>query len=153
MRPLPSSAGPGGRWRRAACLAPAAACHLDRERPDAHGLSIEAMAAAGLINGYDDGTYRPYEDVPRSQAASLVVRTVEPPIGGPLDDDHPGFDDVDPDGEHAEAIRRAAAAGFIIGGQSGDFDGERDIRRDEAATVLTRVLDLLVAEHGVVLPN
>ena len=39
-------------------------------------------------------------------------------------------DDVDPDGEHADAIRR-----------------------DETATVLTRVLDLLVAEHGVALPS
>ena len=73
---------------------------------------------------------RPLQDVTRNEAASLVVRTVEHLIGGPLDDDHPGFDDVDSDGKHADAIRR-----------------------DEAATILTRVLDMLVADHGGVLPN
>lgn len=58
-------------------MASAAARHLERERPDAHGIAIEATAAIGLIDGFDDGTYRPHEDVTRSQAASLVVRTVD----------------------------------------------------------------------------
>ena len=65
MGPLASSAGLGDRRRCALRLAPAAACHL-ADAGATHGGAIVSMAAAGLING---------------------------------------FDDVDEDGEHADAIR------------------------------------------------
>jgi len=35
--------------------------------------SIEYLAEQGLINGYDDGTFRPFEEISRSEAAQMIA--------------------------------------------------------------------------------
>lgn len=39
-----------------------------------HGAQVAAAARAGLINGFPDGTYRPFENLTRAQAATIVER-------------------------------------------------------------------------------
>ncbi len=42
---------------------------------DAEKKTITAVSSLGIINGYDDGTFRPYGDVTRQEAAAMLMRT------------------------------------------------------------------------------
>ena len=42
-----------------------------------HGENIAKLATLGVVNGYDDGTFRPHVELQRDQMASLVARTIQ----------------------------------------------------------------------------
>ncbi len=44
---------------------------------DAHGENIAKLATLGIVNGYDDGTFRPNVELQRDQMASLLAHTIE----------------------------------------------------------------------------
>lgn len=108
-----------------------------------HREAIERLAAAGIITGRVDGTFDPGGAVNREQMSALVVRTYEHLTGIDLvsADDH--F--VDDDGSiHEASIDEAAAAGFVRGFGDGRFGPSEEVRRDHAASMLVRMLALLV---------
>ena len=111
----------------------------------AHRRSINQLADAGLLLGRTDGTFGSGESVTRAQVASLVVRVVEFLTDGTLP---AGSDEVpDDDGTVHEAnIDKAAAAGLVEGYADGTFDPGDDIRRDQVASMISRLLDHLVAD-------
>ncbi|MBU5349595.1 5'-nucleotidase C-terminal domain-containing protein [Paenibacillus lautus] len=59
----------------------------------------------------------------------------------------PAFKDVAADTEYADAIAEAAHAGFIQG-YSGNFNPDRDITREEAATILAKLLNNQVSDKN-----
>ena len=105
-----------------------------------HATSVRRLAAAGLVEGFADGTYRPNQPISRAQAASLVDRAYAFATGAALPD--AGFDAFDDDDRsvHEPAVNRLAGVGIARGGRSGQFKVSRDVRRDEMATLLARAL-------------
>lgn len=104
------------------------------------GAAIACLHALDVLSGYPDGTYRPDENISRSQAASLVVG-VAPLLGIELPDAVPaGFGDVEPQGVHRGAIGRLAAAGVLEGFDADTFGPWRNLTRGQLASVLTRLL-------------
>lgn len=59
----------------------------------------------------------------------------------------PAFKDVAADTEYADAIAEAAHAGFIQG-YGGNFNPDRDITREEAATILAKLLNNQVSDKN-----
>ena len=100
-----------------------------------HAATIEAAAAAGIVGGYDDGTFRPGEPLTRAQAASMIARAFELPDGGPH-----GFVDVGADHPHGANIARAAEAGAVGGYDDGTFRPSEHLNRAQAASILDRLL-------------
>lgn len=39
--------------------------------------SIYALSSAGIINGFDDGSYKPYQNATRAEAAQLIYHTIK----------------------------------------------------------------------------
>ena len=110
---------------------------------NAHEANIDRLAAAGIVSGRGDGTYDPDAPVTRAQMATLLVRAYEYRI----DDTLVGGADFfwDDDGStHAAEIDAAATFGFTGGHPDGTYGPEESVRRDQMASFLTRVLDLLV---------
>jgi hypothetical protein len=108
-----------------------------------HEQAIDALAAAGVVGGHGDGTFRPLEPVTRAQMATFLVRAAER-RAGPLTASADFF--ADDDGVvHAPAVDKAAGAGIAGGTAEGRYSPHATVRRDQMASFLVRVLDLLVA--------
>ena len=107
--------------------------------PDSvHAGSINAVAEADIALGRDDGTYDPDGTVTRAEMASFLARSAE------LDGvDGTGFDDVDEDNVHAENIYAVRDAGITEGVSDSRYDPEGDVRREQMASFLIRMVDFL----------
>jgi endonuclease YncB( thermonuclease family) len=101
----------------------------------AHTEAIEAMAAAGVISGYPDGTFRPSNDVSRGQMASLLYRALDFPPGTQSFVDTAGT-------THQTAIAALASAGVVTGYLDGTFRPGNPISRGQMATMIARAFDL-----------
>ncbi|MFD0676719.1 MULTISPECIES: S-layer homology domain-containing protein [unclassified Paenibacillus] len=91
----------------------------------------------GIINGYEDGTFKPNVPISRSEFVSLVNRVLAYPTEGTQ-----SFPDVSSNAWYAKDISRAVAAGIVFGDDKGNFKPEAPISRQEAAVILSRAFDL-----------
>ena len=101
-----------------------------------HEPGITAAAAAGLVGGFVDGTFRPGESVTRGQLATIMTRALELPEAAP------DFPDVDPDQTHAAGIGATAAADIVGGFEDGTFRPSGPVTRGQLATIFARALEL-----------
>ncbi len=108
---------------------------------DTHDGSIAALAAEGVIDGFEDGTFRPQAEVRRDQLASLLVGAVEFALHGELSGDGPQFDDVADDNPHGANILAARELGVMQGRSADSFHPAGDARRDQAATTIVGLID------------
>lgn len=101
----------------------------------AHTEAIEAMAAAAVITGYADGTFRPSNDVARGQMASLLYRALDFPPGSQAFPDTVGT-------THQTAIAALASADVVKGYADGTFRPGNPISRGQMATMIARAFNL-----------
>ena len=123
-----------------------------------HYENINKLAAIEVVEGFEDGTYRPRESVTRDQMASYIGRAIsyldnddardgsEPPAAT---DDH--FEDVGTTSPHHGAISALAEQRIVVGDGEGTYNPRRDVRRDQMASFLMRGYDY-AAEAGLVDP-
>lgn len=116
-----------------------------------HGPAIEQLAAAGIVGGYDDGTFRPGESLTRGQAASIVVAAYEYATETTLQEGDETFSDTG--GTHGSAINKAAAQGWVVGMGDGTFEPGGNISRGQVASVLMRVAATLVDDGMLAQPS
>ena len=116
-----------------------------------HEASINRVAAAGIVSGGTDGRYRPGDPVNRAQMATFLVKAHDHRTGSalaPLPVDYFLDDSGSP---HEGNINRAATHGLTGGSANGAYRPVAPVARDQMASFLARLLDLLVAE-GVTAP-
>ena len=108
-----------------------------------HASAIESLAAAGILRGVTDDTFAPDVAVTRGQMASLLVDTFAYATGSDLPSpDQDPFPDDDRS-VHEDAINRGFKAGLVSGTSDGHFGPRSSVRRDQAASFLMRLLDLV----------
>jgi hypothetical protein len=101
-----------------------------------HEQGINAIAAAGISEGYGDGTFRPNERVSREQLATFLARALELEGGGEIT-----FSDT-ATSVHAESIEAVAAAEITAGYPDGTFRPREQVSREQMAAFLARGLGL-----------
>jgi hypothetical protein len=101
-----------------------------------HADGIGWLLAMGIAQGFDDGTFRPLEDVTRGQLATLLVGALG------LEPAEPDFSDVSPGAAHAGSIGAVASAGIVEGFEDGTFRPGESVSRQQLASMLARALDL-----------
>ncbi len=101
-----------------------------------HAGNIQALADAGVIGGFEDGTFRPGVALQRNQAASLIARWLElqPIADGP-------FEDVG--GVHAGNVNALAEVEIIRGRTATTYEPTAPLRRDQTATIAVNAIDTL----------
>lgn len=112
-----------------------------------HTDAIAQMAELGLVAGTIENRYEPAAAVTRGQMATLLVR-----LAARLGVEQPSAADVfsDDDGTAHEAqINVAVALGLAQGTSATTFSPGRPVRREQMATFLARLLELLV-DRGVI---
>ena len=98
--------------------------------------AVEVLMALGIVNGYEDGTYKPTKVVTRAEMAKLLI--VE--LGyGDLIGGTANFSDTA--GHWAEGyISLAAGLGLVNGYPDGTFRPDNTVSYDEAITMAVRAL-------------
>ncbi len=115
-----------------------------------HAMPINQLAELGIVAGLGDDTYRPNLAVSREQMASLLVGVFEYAAGFDLEAENDYFLDDDAS-VHESSINAAALAGLTTGLDRDHFGPSQDLRRDQMATFVARLLDLLVVEGAAVI--
>ena len=98
--------------------------------------SIRTLAAAGVVNGYPDQTFRPLQQVTREEFVKMVILAA----GIPTMDAAVGFDDVDASAWYAPYIAAAVQSGLVNGVDATRFGVGQPITRQDMATIVSRVL-------------
>lgn len=111
-----------------------------------HHYATNRLAAVGVVQGREDGTYRPRSPVSRGQMATFLVEAVQQRTGQPLTATRDHFSDDD-GSVHEEAVNKAADAGLAVGVAPARFAPNAGVTRAQTASFLVRGLELL-AEGG-----
>ncbi|NOV01022.1 S-layer homology domain-containing protein [Paenibacillus planticolens] len=98
---------------------------------------INRWSQKGLIQGYEDATFKPDASISRSEFVSLVSR-----VFGYTDRANRSFPDVKVGAWYADDVSKAVEAGIVSGDDQGNFRPEAPISRQEAAVILSRAFDL-----------
>lgn len=107
--------------------------------PDSHAhyTAIEFLRSRGIINGYEDGTFKPDRSVSRAEFLKIVLLSSGNPIlTGDLD--RSGFTDVSLSAWYAGYVNRALALGVASGYPDGLFRPDRTVSRIEAVKMILR---------------
>jgi S-layer homology domain len=98
---------------------------------------IMEMRKEGIINGYEDNTFRPNNAIRRDHVAVLLARSLDLPVVEPAEK----FSDVPDDYMYANEIRKVQQAN-IFDGTDGKFRPKEYLTRAQMAKVLTRAFNL-----------
>lgn len=97
--------------------------------------AIQYFLQKGLVNGYEDGTFRPSAAMTRAELVAILVQFLPKTSGQAAT----SFSDS---GSHwaKSAIEQAAAAGWVNGYEDGSFRPDQSITRAETIVLLNRAL-------------
>lgn len=103
--------------------------------------AISTLTNAGILGGFEDGTFRPNANITRAQFAAMAARfeSVTPGLDNP-------FSDVAGDYWARDLIAYAAFRGWVDG--TGAFRPQENITRAEAMDFLNNVLERRVDGEG-----
>ena len=97
--------------------------------------AVSTLSNAGIIAGYEDGSFRPNGYITRAEFATIAARFFDVTYNGKN-----LFPDIS--GHWAkDYINQAANKGFVNGYEDGTFKPDRNITRAEAVTLVNRTLD------------
>ena len=97
--------------------------------------AVSTLTNAGIIDGYEDGTFKPNGNITRAEFATIAVRFFEATYDG-----EDLFSDIA--GHWAQDyINEAANAGIVDGYPDGTFGPQKLITRAEAMTMVNRTID------------
>ncbi|MBQ8263764.1 MAG: S-layer homology domain-containing protein, partial [Oscillospiraceae bacterium] len=100
-----------------------------------YNTAISTMAAMGIVNGYEDGSFQPNKNITRAEFAAIAARF-------DLEANAEGNPFTDIAGHWAESeICKAANNGWVKGYEDGSFQPNEFISRAEAMTMLGRLLE------------
>lgn len=99
---------------------------------------IEEAVAAGLLEGYPDGTFRPEDKMSREEMAVLLARMIQLDAQGTQT---PVFSDVGEDRWSYEEITALAGAGILQGVGDNTFRPQQGLTRGEMAALVRRVIE------------
>ncbi|MDF2652361.1 MAG: 6-bladed beta-propeller, partial [Paenibacillus sp.] len=109
---------------------------------------IRQAVSSGIVDGYEDGTFKPEATVTRAEFTVLLARALQLPDGS----SGLTFADREQIGSWAaDAVAKAVEAGIITGYDDGSFRPDVAINRAEMAVMIARALGWK-ADAGVLTP-
>lgn len=117
----------------------------DVNEGDWYNTAISTLANADIVDGYEDGTFRPDAPITRGEMAKLAAGFAETDAEADIFSDLAGH-------WSAQYVALAAGNGWISGYPDGSFGPDRHITRAETVTMINRVLRRVPASAGCLLP-
>jgi lysophospholipase L1-like esterase/pectin methylesterase-like acyl-CoA thioesterase/chitodextrinase len=104
--------------------------------------SVEVFTKLGIVNGYEDGTFKPDANISRAEFAAIVAKTFNIGIG---ESNASSFKDIE-DSWAKDAILALSSNGIINGYGDGTFQPGANITRAEMIAIISRIINLNNAE-------
>ena len=103
--------------------------------------AINYLQENQVINGYEDGTFKPEQNVNRAEFLKIIIEgsKIKPGINNPTP-----FKDVDHTAWYATYVKHAYASGWINGYPDGTFKPEQTINKVEALKILAKAQNWLI---------
>lgn len=105
---------------------------------------VQQLAGKGIIKGYQDGTFKPYQPVTRGQAALMLVQTLQ------LDTStvtNPQFKDISTEHPYYKQIATLVNKGIISGFEDNTFRPNEQLTRAHMAGILTKAYEFELNEE------
>jgi hypothetical protein len=103
--------------------------------------SIQEWVKDGFIKGYEDGTFRPDKGITRAEFVTLVNHAFGFTEKAPIN-----FKDIHSADWFYDSIAEAKAAGYISGYEDGTMRPNNEITRQEAAVIISKVMNLAISQ-------
>ena len=103
--------------------------------------AISTLSNAGIVTGYNDGTFRPNQPITRGEMAKIIANFANLKYGGKTFTDLAGH-------WSKSYVELAAGNGWIAGYPDGSFRPDQKITRAETVTMINRVLDRVPAKES-----
>ena len=103
--------------------------------------AVYALAAKGIITGYEDGCFRPHSTITRAEFTAIASRLDE---GAP--EGRNSFPDVGDSEWFAQFVGNAANKGWITGFPDGTFRPNQGVTRVQVVTIINRMLERVPKE-------
>ncbi|KAA9015503.1 S-layer homology domain-containing protein [Niallia endozanthoxylica] len=97
------------------------------------------LSGKGIIKGFDDGTFKPYQLINRGQASAMIARALKLDVTNVSD---PGFTDVSKHSTFYSSIAALVDAGIVDGVTADTFEPNRTITRAEMAKMVVNAFGL-----------
>ena len=97
--------------------------------------AISKLAEGGIINGYEDNSFKPEAPITRAEFAKIMSLLPNVKYNPNLSAE---FSDVSGGEWYTEAVQKAAQLGIMGGDADGGFRPESNITREEASAVIER---------------
>lgn len=101
--------------------------------------AIQALASRGIINGYEDGSFKPDSTITRAEIIAIIARVID--LSTVQKTSNASFEDVGGSWNSKE-IKEAAEAGLIEGRNTSTFAPDESSTRAESLTIILRALEL-----------
>ena len=101
--------------------------------------AIESLAAAGIIGGYPDGTFKPESPLSRAELCTLLVKARKTAVSKPS---KPLFRDLPVNHWAAPYIAAASDLKLVSGYPDGTFQASKTLSRAEGVLILVRFAKL-----------
>lgn len=96
--------------------------------------SVKSLASRGIVKGFGDGTFKPYQSVTRGQMASVLAKT----LGMNMENvKNPGFKDVKVTDEYYGPIAALVEAGVIEGYNDKTFKPGEPLTRAQMSKIIS----------------
>lgn len=107
---------------------------------------ISALKQAGIMNGYEDGTFRPNQTITREEMVTLLMRGYSLATGQSINEaatnSSKSFSDLESVSGYAkESLLAASSLGIIEGNATGSFEPKAEFTRAQMAKVLIKLLE------------
>ena len=102
--------------------------------------AVAWAAANGIVEGYEDGTFRPLDNITRAEVATIFYRLLTDDARDYYYSTDSGFSDVKPGDWYNTAVSTMVQAGILNGYSDGTFKPNASITRAEFATIAARFL-------------
>lgn len=119
--------------------AEAAKSFSDLAPTDPHYPNVMNLTERGVINGYPDGTFKPYEPIHRGHAAKILALALGLDTKNVKD---PGFKDISKSYPYYGEIAALVEAGIINGFEDGTYGPNKHLTRGQMAKIISRAYEL-----------
>ena len=136
----------------ASAVAPAAlAAELTDIQDYEFKAEIDALVAEGIIGGYPDGTFQPYKEITRGEAAIMIARAKGLLTGKDIPANT--FTDVNDKQASYEAVLKLADAGIVSGFGNDEFRPNEKITRAQMAKYIVNAYELTEGDGVTTFPD
>lgn len=110
----------------------------DVSSKEKYATAVNVLNKLGVIGGYEDGTFKPMNNVTRAEFSAMLLRALG--MGQAVTPTSPSFPDVPTDFWGAGVIEAAKSLNIIGGYEDGTFRPNNNVSYEEALTMIVRAI-------------